>query len=156
MIYERGQSFYKHHQGKFLSGKEKLETNEKQAIFYYEKAASQNSIMALKSMAWYYFNGFYVKQDAEAAKKFAEKAIFGFSADTFLSEGVELQNLFDLLSWYYFFEKNDMIKSLEYSLRSLKENNKADWTISVGAVCLRKIAKNKTGKVKEQLYKKNY
>jgi TPR repeat protein len=154
MIYERGQSFYTHHEGKFLSGKEKLDENENQAIFYYEKATSQGSVMALESMAGYCIHGFYVKYDPDMAKTLAEKAIFCFSDETFLSEGVELKGLFTILSWYYYYEKKDVMKSLEYSLRALKESNKDDSLLIEVALCLKKIAKNKVGKEKEKLFNK--
>lgn len=154
MIYENGETIYYHHQGKFLSGKEKFEENIKQAIFYYEKATSQGSVMALNKMAWYYLNGFYVKYDPDMAKKLAEKAIFCFSDETFLSEGVQLKDLFTILSWYYCYEKKEVMKSLEFSLRGLKESNKDDSIILDIALLLKKIAKNKAGKEKERLFNK--
>ena len=90
--------------------------------------------------AWYYLNGFYVKYDPDIANTLAEKAILCFSDEKFLSEGVELKDLFTLLSLYYYYEKKDVMKSLEFSLRCLKENNKDESIISDITRCLKKIA----------------
>lgn len=157
-LYDYGSSLWGYEHGKYLTGKETIEINDKQAIFYYEKIASRQQIFALQRLAWYYLHGFYTSSDYAKAELYAKKVITlnilcsNNSLLTTETTDSHIQDLYDLLNLIYY--SKSIEKSYEYCLRAYKVGSRHDYTYNSICICWKKLAKSLSNEMKQTYYKR--
>ena len=138
-----GKSAHPYHKEKSLSGKEKINDSDHEAIVFYEKTVPFRSVKAFKNLAWYHMRGVFTEFNPDKSKQYAEKALCYYTDKTSLNEDCNLNTFYTVLTWYYYYEKRDFTKSLQCALRALRDVHNHGESITDVILSLKKLSKNK-------------